>query len=113
MIFQRNSTIPQWLWYCLYLCYYNLTHIIMSAIFCYIIEIPNPLFHIQSFFAISFFYWMWLPYLIPLISWRKVGSMVDSVEIDREKRQVKMVYYSFIFWKKEVTFFIDDNFQYN
>ena len=85
----------------------------MSAIFCYIIEIPNPLFHIQSFFAISFFYWMWLPYLIPLISWRKVGSMVDSVEIDREKRQVKMVYYSFIFWKKEVTFFIDDNFQYN
>lgn len=103
--------MPYWLWYLFYLSYYNFTHIVMSIISFYIIQtLKHQIFNLQDCLTISWLYWLWLPYLITLVWW-KVGSMVDSVEIDEDNRLVRIEYHPFIFWKKETALFsIDDEY---
>jgi hypothetical protein len=64
----------------------------------------------ESFFSILFdvdnLYW-----LVPMFiaAYYTMGSMVESISIDKENKTLKIIYYPLVFFKKEKVFFIEDN----
>ena len=58
---------------------------------------------------------IWLGFLLPtfMIAYYTMGSMVESISIDKENKTLKIIYYPLVFLKKEKVFFIgDDTFEY-
>ncbi|MCR5555405.1 MAG: hypothetical protein K6F29_07730 [Bacteroidales bacterium] len=111
--YQRNKYkyISHWIWFFLYLVYYN---IYIGTIMSFIIALFNYNKRGSfNFFDIWFseyglFSWYYLAALFWCV-WLKIGYIVDTIEIDEDKRMVHIIYFPLFFRRKEITFFIDDN----
>lgn len=66
-----------------------------------------------NFFDIWFseyglFSWYYLSALFWCV-WLKIGYIVDTIEIDEDKRMVHIIYFPLFLRRKEINFFINDN----
>ena len=136
MKFNRNSKIPVAIYYLLYLIHYNLIVVIITILFIFLVDvvkinqhwhhhqelIENGIidksekfkpFNIYSYFAIPELYWIYLPALFFCV-WGKISYYVKEIEINKTQQTIRIVYYPFLFCRKEIFYSIHDKiFAYN
>lgn len=110
MTFNRNSKIPFIVYFFIYWIYYYMVWTILAALFTYIIFFfqGNTIPFFSILFDIDF---VWLGFLLPIFleTYYTMGSMVESISIDKSNKTLKIIYYPLVFLKKEKVFFIEDN----
>ena len=115
MKYCRNNKIPFFLYFLLYWVYYIAIWLILSILFIFIICLKDgESIHLFSFLlSIDRVIWLCLLLSAFMIAYYTMGSMVESISIDKENKTLKIIYYPLVFLKKEKVFFIgDDTFEY-
>jgi len=111
MKYCRNNKIPFFLYFLLYWVYYIAIWLILSILFIFIICLKDgESIHLFSFLlSIDRVIWLCLLLSAFMIAYYTMGSMVESISIDKENKTLKIIYYPLVFFKKEKVFFIEDN----
>ena len=110
MTFNRNSKIPFIVYFFIYWIYYDTVWTVLAALFIYIVLFFQG--KTTPFFSILFdIDYTWLGFLLPmfLVTYYTMGSMVESISIDKSNKTLKIIYYPLVFFKKEKVFFLEDN----
>jgi len=109
MEFARHIKIPHWLYFIFYWGYYNFVWgtTWLTALWLIRIITNRPIGFIQIWIEPIHFI-MFLPMLFPIVYY-KVGSKLDSVEIDEENKTIHIVYHPFIIFKREKCYSLEDD----
>lgn len=116
MVYRRHTKIPFVAYFLSYWAYYELVWVILASIVIYVVQFFKG--GMASFFTILFSpdNIAWLGFLPPmfLVAYNTVGTMVDSVDIDKEGKKISITHSPFFFWKRIITYCIDDeNFKFS
>jgi len=110
MMYKRQSKIPFFLYFLLYWAFYDIAWSVLSSIVIFL------LLYIKSdatgFVAVLFspdnISWLGFLPMMFLLSYYTVGTMVDSVDLDKEGKSISIIHSPFFFWKMKITYCIDD-----
>ncbi len=111
MVYRRQKKVPFLLYFLLYWAYYEFIWVMLASIVIFVVQFIKG--GTASFFTILFSHdnISWLGFLptMFLVAYDTVGTMVDSVIIHSEEKKVTIIHYPLFFWKREITYFLDES----
>lgn len=116
MMYKRQSTTPFFLYFLLYWAFYDFAWSVLSSIIIFLLLCIKG--DATSFFAVLFspdnVSWLGFLPMMFLLSYYTVGTMVDSVDIDKERKKISIIHSPFFFGKRKITYCIyDENFKFS
>ena len=109
-MYKRQSNTPFFLYFLLFWAFYDFAWSVLSSIIIFLLLYIKG--DATPFFAVLFspdnISWLGFLPMMFILSYYTVGTMVDSVEIDKEGKKISITHSPFFFGKREITYYIDD-----
>ena len=98
------------MFFLMYWVYYDTVWAVLTAFFIYLTEFfsGNPATFFNILFSRDNVGWIGFLPVMFLVAYNTVGTMVDSVNINDEEKTMRVIHRPLFFWKKEITFSLDD-----
>lgn len=111
MTYKRQTKTPWCLSFLAYWMYYDIIWSVLATSFIFLMELFTD--HATTFINILFSRdnIAWLGFLPPMffVAYNTVGTMVESVIINKEEKTMRVIHRPLFFWKKEIKFSLDDD----